>query len=36
MTRTLRAFQRAGVVRVESGVITILSIDMLRREMRVA
>jgi CRP-like cAMP-binding protein len=36
MTRTLRAFQHAGVVRIESGVITILSIDMLRREVRMA
>jgi len=36
MTRTLGAFQQAGVVRVESGVITILSIDMLKREMRMA
>lgn len=36
MTRTLRAFQQAGVVRVESGVITIISDDMLRREMRMS
>lgn len=34
MTRTLRAFQHAGVVRIDSGVITILSEDMLRREVR--
>lgn len=36
MTRTLRAFQQAGVVRIDSGVITILSVDMLRREVRMA
>lgn len=36
MTRTLHAFQRAGVIRLESGIITILSIDMLKREMRMA
>lgn len=33
MTRTLRDFQQAGVVRIESGIITILEIDMLHREM---
>jgi hypothetical protein len=36
MTRTLRAFQQAGVVRIDSGVITILSVDMLRREVKMA
>jgi CRP/FNR family transcriptional regulator/CRP/FNR family cyclic AMP-dependent transcriptional regulator len=36
MTRTLRDFQQAGVVRIESGIITILEIDMLRREMDMA
>jgi CRP/FNR family cyclic AMP-dependent transcriptional regulator len=36
MTRTLRDFQQAGCVRIESGIITILEIDMLRREMRLA
>lgn len=34
MARTLRDFQQAGCVRVESGIITILEVDMLRREMR--
>lgn len=36
MTRTLRDFQQAGVVRIESGIITILELDMLRREMDMA
>ena len=36
MTRTLSAFQRAGVLRIEAGMITILSLDMLQREMKVA
>lgn len=36
MTRTLGAFQQAGVVHIEAGVITILSIEMLRREMNMA
>jgi CRP/FNR family transcriptional regulator/CRP/FNR family cyclic AMP-dependent transcriptional regulator len=36
MTRTLRDFQQAGVVRIESGIITILDIDMLQREMNLA
>jgi CRP/FNR family cyclic AMP-dependent transcriptional regulator len=36
MTRTLHAFQRASVIRLDSGIITILSIDMLKREMRMA
>jgi CRP/FNR family transcriptional regulator/CRP/FNR family cyclic AMP-dependent transcriptional regulator len=36
MTRTLRDFQQAGVVRIESGIITILEIDMLQREMNLA
>jgi CRP/FNR family cyclic AMP-dependent transcriptional regulator len=34
MTRTLRDFQQAGCVRIESGIITILEVDMLRREVR--
>jgi CRP/FNR family transcriptional regulator/CRP/FNR family cyclic AMP-dependent transcriptional regulator len=36
MARTLRAFQQAGCIRVESGIISILSLDMLRREVRQA
>jgi CRP-like cAMP-binding protein len=36
MTRTLRDFQQAGVVRIESGIITILELDMLQREMHMA
>lgn len=32
MARTLRAFQQAGCIRVESGIISILELDMLRRE----
>jgi len=34
MARTLREFQQAGCIRVESGVISILALDMLRREIR--
>jgi len=34
MARTLREFQQAGCRRVESGVISILALDMLRREIR--
>jgi hypothetical protein len=30
----LRDFQQAGCVRIESGIITILEVDMLRREVR--
>ena len=36
MTRTLRDFQQAGVVRIDSGIITILELDMLQREMHMA
>ncbi len=36
MTRTLRDFQQAGCLRIESGIITILEIDMLKREMQIA
>jgi CRP-like cAMP-binding protein len=36
MTRTLRDFQQAGCVRIESGIITILNDDMLLREMNLA
>lgn len=36
MTRTLRDFQQAGCVRIESGIITILEIGMLQREMSLA
>jgi len=36
MARTLREFQQAGCIRVESGVISILELDMLRREVRLA
>jgi CRP-like cAMP-binding protein len=36
MTRTLRDFQQAGVVRIESGIITILELGMLQREMHMA
>jgi CRP-like cAMP-binding protein len=36
MTRTLRDFQQAGCVRIDSGIITILEIDMLQREMHMA
>jgi CRP/FNR family transcriptional regulator/CRP/FNR family cyclic AMP-dependent transcriptional regulator len=32
MARTLREFQQAGCIRVESGIISILEVDMLRRE----
>lgn len=34
MARTLREFQQAGCIRVESGIISILELDMLRREVR--
>mgnify|MGYP003404529089 CR=1 FL=1 len=36
MTRTLRDFQQAGCVSIDSGIITILEIDMLQREMHMA
>jgi CRP/FNR family transcriptional regulator/CRP/FNR family cyclic AMP-dependent transcriptional regulator len=36
MTRTLRDFQQAGCVSIDSGIITILEIDMLQREMNMA
>jgi len=36
MARTLREFQQAGCIRVESGTISILELDMLRREVRMA
>jgi CRP/FNR family transcriptional regulator/CRP/FNR family cyclic AMP-dependent transcriptional regulator len=36
MARTLREFQQAGCIRVESGIISILALDMLRREVRQA
>jgi CRP/FNR family transcriptional regulator/CRP/FNR family cyclic AMP-dependent transcriptional regulator len=36
MARTLREFQQAGCIRVESGVISILALDMLRREVHEA
>jgi CRP/FNR family cyclic AMP-dependent transcriptional regulator len=36
MARTLREFQQAGCIRVESGVISILALDMLQREIRQA
>jgi len=36
MARTLREFQQAGCIRVESGIISILALDMLRREIRQA
>lgn len=36
MTRTLRDFQQAGCVRIESGIITILEIGMLQREISMA
>ncbi len=36
MARTLREFQQAGCIRVESGVISILALDMLRREVQQA
>jgi CRP-like cAMP-binding protein len=36
MTRTLRDFQQAGCVRIESGIITILEIGMLQREISIA
>ena len=34
MARTLREFQQAGCIRVESGIISILALDMLRREVQ--
>ena len=36
MPRTLRVFQQPGCIRVESGIISILELDMLRREVRTA
>src|SRR5207249_11264315 len=36
MARTLREFQQAGCIRVESGIISILALDMLRREVHLA
>jgi CRP-like cAMP-binding protein len=36
MTRTLRDFQQAGCVSIDSGIITILEVDMLQREMHMA
>src|SRR5215831_4211027 len=36
MARTLREFQQAGVIRVESGIISILEEGMLQREVRLA
>jgi CRP/FNR family transcriptional regulator/CRP/FNR family cyclic AMP-dependent transcriptional regulator len=36
MARTLREFQQAGCIRVESGIITILALDMLQREVHQA
>lgn len=36
MARTLRDFQQAGCIKVESGIITVLEVDMLRRELRMA
>jgi hypothetical protein len=36
MTRTLRDSQQAGCVSIDSGIITILEIDMLLREMHMA
>ena len=36
MARTLREFQQAGCIRVEAGIISILALDMLRREVRQA
>ncbi|MGE3539555.1 MAG: Crp/Fnr family transcriptional regulator [Candidatus Tectimicrobiota bacterium] len=36
MARTLREFQQAGCIRVEAGIISILELDMLRREVRLA
>ena len=34
MARTLRDFQQAGCIRIESGIITVLEIDMLHREVQ--
>lgn len=36
MARTLREFQQAGCIRIESGIISILELEMLRREVRMA
>ena len=36
MARTLREFQQAGCIRVDSGIISILELDMLHREVRMA
>ncbi len=36
MARTLREFQQAGCIRVDSGIISILELDILRREVRMA
>ena len=36
MARTLREFQQAGCIRVDSGIISILALDMLRREVQMA
>jgi len=36
MARTLREFQQAGCIRVESGIISILEVGMLQREVRLA
>lgn len=36
MARTLREFQQAGCIRVEAGIISILELDMLRREVSMA
>jgi CRP/FNR family transcriptional regulator, cyclic AMP receptor protein len=36
MARTLREFQQAGCIRVESGIISILEVSMLQREVRLA
>jgi CRP-like cAMP-binding protein len=36
MARTLREFQQAGCIRVESGIISILEESMLQREVRLA
>src|SRR5437899_10369973 len=36
MSRTLRECQQAGCIRVDSGIISILELDILRREVRMA
>jgi len=36
MARTLREFQQAGCIRVEGGIISILEVGMLQREVRLA